>query len=174
MQWLTSISVLDQRLFLGITTNCASNSLLRPALFISRTGDGYAQVLLPLLIALTLSFDLAQRFLMITIGTFATERLIYLALKNTLKRRRPPAFFPDFNSSITASDEFSFPSGHTCAAFLLWALCSAVAPWIMMPLLIWAIAVGCSRVILGVHFPADILAGAILGCSIGQLFANFL
>lgn len=174
MQWLARISAFDQRLFLGMSAYRARNSIVQPALVISRSGDGYFQVLMPLLIALTLNVDAALSFILITVAAFAAERLVYLILKNSLKRRRPPAFFPAFNSIIVASDEFSFPSGHTCAAFLLWVLCSAVAPWLTIPMLLWAIAVGSSRVILGVHFPADILAGAAIGYTIGQIFLNFL
>ena len=69
---------------------------------------------------------------------------------------------------ITASDEFSFPSGHTSGAFLV-----ATALTILLPpvgiagyLYGWAALVALSRVILGVHFPLDTLAGALLGGSL--------
>lgn len=129
---------------------------------LSRSGDGYLQILLPFTIFL---FDAnnGNEFLSLACLAFAIERSLYFVLKNTLKRRRPPEVIPYFFSIVTPSDQFSFPSGHTMAAFLLAGLCSAYFGSIAYPLYIWACAIGASRVILGVHFPTDIIAGAALG-----------
>ena len=102
---------------------------------------------------------------------FAIERPLYFILKKSCKRRRPPAAIPGFTSIITASDEFSFPSGHTCGAFLFVTLLCALWGLWLAPLYLWAAFVGLSRVILGVHFPTDIFMGAILGIGIGLTVA---
>lgn len=127
---------------------------------VSRTGDGYIQVIVPAVISL-----LAQSttFFMLALTAFAIERPIYFVLKHTLKRRRPPDIVPNFSCIVQPSDKFSFPSGHTMAAFLLVGLVVFELGVIALPLYLWAMAVGASRVILGVHFPSDILAGAALG-----------
>ncbi len=174
MDWLLRLSSFDQKLFLALSQQSEKFALQRPARYVSRSGDGYFQVILPLLLFATLPADIALRFLAVVAAAFIVERACYKLLKSSLKRRRPPQFFPSFQSVVEASDEFSFPSGHTCAAFLLWTLCSAMMPALAIPLLIWAVLVGCSRVILGVHFPADIAAGAALGFGIGQLFVPLL
>jgi len=105
---------------------------------------------------------------------YAVERSLYWLLKNSLKRRRPPAAIPRFRAIITASDEFSFPSGHTSGAVLLAILVSSYIPALTIPLFGWMACVGLSRVILGVHFPADIIAGLALGGSIALLFLTVL
>lgn len=134
---------------------------------ISRSGDGVMQVLVPVLIA-AISQNMA--FFVMALMAFAIERPLYFLLKNCLKRRRPPDIVPDFKCIVCPADKFSFPSGHTMAAFLLAGLCTLELGSIATPLYIWASAVGASRVILGVHFPSDILAGAILGSSILIMF----
>ena len=105
---------------------------------------------------------------------FLIERFIYFVVKNSLKRNRPEAALKNFRSIITPSDQFSFPSGHTSAAFMMATLLSFHFPSLLIPLYCWATLVGCSRVVLGVHFPTDILVGSILGIgtalfSLGQL-----
>ncbi len=99
---------------------------------------------------------------------FAIERPCYYILKNSLKRNRPFRVMA-IKNQVNPSDQFSFPSGHTSAAFLFAALTAAALPALWLPLLIWALVVGVSRVVLGVHFPTDILVGALLGTGLGQL-----
>jgi undecaprenyl-diphosphatase len=135
---------------------------MRVIRLISRSGDGYLQVLLPTSIFLV-DPELAKSFALLVMTAFLIERSLYFALKNTLKRRRPPDVFPDFTSIIRASDHFSFPSGHTMGSFLLAGLVVGFFGVFAWPLYIWATLVGMSRVFLGVHFPTDILAGATLG-----------
>jgi undecaprenyl-diphosphatase len=97
---------------------------------------------------------------------FLIERPIYFVLKNSLKRNRPEASIKNFHSVITPSDQFSFPSGHTSAAFMMATLLGFYFPSLSILLYGWAALVGCSRVVLGVHFPTDILVGALLGISV--------
>ncbi|WP_274053299.1 phosphatase PAP2 family protein [Thalassomonas haliotis] len=129
---------------------------------VSRSGDGYLQLSLPLVYGLIYPED-SWQFMSLILIAFSIERPLYLILKNTLKRRRPPQVVAHFTSVIAPADQFSFPSGHTMAAFLLAGIALGYLGMVALPLYLWAFAVGCSRVILGVHFPSDILAGACLG-----------
>lgn len=105
---------------------------------------------------------------------FALERSCYLIFKSTFRRNRPPQAIPGYQSEVIPSDQFSFPSGHTSAAFLMAGVLSYAFPWLAFILYPWACCVGIARVMLGVHFPTDILAGAVLGSSICCLLTTLL
>ena len=64
---------------------------------------------------------------------------------------------------IVPPDEFSFPSGHAAGAVVVAAIISAFLPVAGLIACLYACLVGYSRVALGVHYPGDVLAGAILG-----------
>src|SRR5690606_15639529 len=96
-------------------------------------------------------------------------RTLYFVLKRSIRRRRPPEAISGFKAVIVASDEFSLPSGHTSAAFLFVTFLCAGFSLLFIPLYLWAIAVGFSRVILGVHFFTDILLGALIGIAIALI-----
>lgn len=76
---------------------------------------------------------------------------------------------PSFEALIKPSDQFSFPSGHTMAAFLLATLVHLSFDASAVGVYLWAILVGCSRVVLGVHFPSDVVAGAVIGVLIALI-----
>ena len=63
----------------------------------------------------------------------------------------------------------SFPSGHTASAFAFATAVTADVPILAVPLFGLATAVGYSRVHTGVHYPADVMAGAILGVAVGSI-----
>ncbi|MEZ5524079.1 MAG: phosphatase PAP2 family protein [Pseudomonadales bacterium] len=167
---LQNLHQYDLRVMLWCAQSRNHNLLVQVAKQVSRTGDGWLQLIFPLGLILFSVDDSLLFFKMLIVG-FLIERPLYWVLKNSLKRRRPPEAIPCFQSVITASDKFSFPSGHTAAAFLLATLVLLVygtAAWVLLP---WAVCVGASRIVLGVHFPGDIIAGAILGTSIGYYAA---
>jgi membrane-associated phospholipid phosphatase len=91
--------------------------------------------------------------------------LIYIT-KISVARPRPFVTYSD----IVARDHvgpYSFPSGHTGTAFALATSVSMCYPeWqIIVPAYVWASAVGYSRMRLGVHYPSDVGAGAIIGAA---------
>jgi undecaprenyl-diphosphatase len=173
MQLINLLSDLDHRLFLRFAGFCQRSAMTNGAKIVSKTGDGYLQVLLPFTVLLA-DPTYGWSFFKLAALAFLLERSTYWVLKNTLRRRRPPVAIPSFRAVINASDEFSFPSGHTCGAFLLATLFFFYSAPIGLALYLWATIVGCSRVALGVHFPADILAGATLGSGIGIIVLHIV
>ena len=135
------------------------------AIALSRSGDGYLQVLTPALVWLSDSL-LATTYAVALAVAMLTERIIYYIMKNTLKRQRPCDFKKNLKSLIAASDKFSFPSGHTSAAFCFSTITIITYGGAHAAMFIWASLVGASRVIIGVHYPGDIAAGAVVGSGI--------
>jgi len=165
---LHGIQRFDLRMLLWFIHARHRNLWITFARTVSRTGDGLMQIFLPTLIWI-LDREHGAVLFVTTALAFAIERPLYWVLKNSLQRRRPPEAIPSFTSVIVASDRFSFPSGHTAAAFLLASNTCLHYGATSAPLFVWASAVGLSRVILGVHFPTDIIAGMVLGTSIAWL-----
>jgi undecaprenyl-diphosphatase len=171
-RWLQSINRCDLHMLLWFVDRRHRQLWIAFARAVSRSGDGFLQVLLPTLLLALDRHTGSAVFLATAIG-FAIERPLYWVLKNSCQRRRPPEAIPSFRSVINASDRFSFPSGHTCGAFLLAAIISVHYPTLAAPMYLWAGAVGLSRVVLGVHFPTDILAGALLGSGIAWFVLGY-
>ena len=89
---------------------------------------------------------------------------ITAATKRIVKRERPFITYP-FIEKGALGRGYSFPSGHTSAAFATATSLSITYPkwYIIAPSFLWAGATAYSRIHLGVHYPSDILAGAIIG-----------
>jgi membrane-associated phospholipid phosphatase len=87
-----------------------------------------------------------------------------LALKYIVDRKRPFVTYPDIVQKSKAGSP-SFPSGHTSSAFATATSVSLAYPkwYIIVPSYAWAGTVGYSRMHLGVHYPSDVLAGALIG-----------
>ena len=127
--------------------------------WVSKTADGPLYALAALLLLVNQQYPLAS----ILCSALLLERCSYFLLKSHFRRNRPPQVIAGFKSAIQPSDQFSFPSGHTSAAFLVATLAGQWLPGLGEALYLWAGLVGVSRVLLGVHFPTDTVAGATLG-----------
>ena len=148
-------------------------AMTKGAIALSRSGDGYVQVLTPAVFWLSGSL-LAPTYAVALTVTMLVERIIYYITKNTLKRLRPCDFKKNLKTLITASDKFSFPSGHTSAAFCFSTITIITFGGAYTAMFIWASLVGASRVIIGVHYPGDIVAGAVMGSGIAVGTASLL
>ena len=96
--------------------------------------------------------------------TIMVSTFITIATKYTIKRERPFVTYP-FLDKQSDGGNYTFPSGHTSVAFATATALSIAKPklYIIAPSFMWAGAVGYSRMHLGVHYPSDVLAGAIVG-----------
>jgi membrane-associated phospholipid phosphatase len=99
--------------------------------------------------------------------------VITQVMKYSINRPRPALTYSDINAHEGLTD-LSFPSGHTSLAFsAATALCLKYPKWyVIAPSALWACSVGYSRMNLGVHYPSDVLAGAIVGA--GSAYVTYL
>jgi undecaprenyl-diphosphatase len=97
---------------------------------------------------------------------------VVFIIKFIVRRERPQG---DWGSIYRNSDPHSFPSGHAARVFLIVVIASALLParWLVVVLWIWAPLVALARVVMGVHYVSDILAGTVVGILIALLGLQF-
>ena len=172
MKLLLSIHKYDVFMFTWLVNANLNKTFTTISRYFSKSGDGYLYV--PIAALLFLTEGAQSPLLNAIVFAFLLERPIYFVLKNSFKRNRPEAALTNFQSTIKPSDQFSFPSGHSSAAFMMATLLGYFFPSFIAPLYLWAASVACSRVVLGVHFPTDILVGSVLGMGIALLSLGYM
>ena len=173
MEIFAKLQQFELRLLAKLFSQTERRAVVPMARALSRSGDGYLHLLVPLLLG---ALDPATFLALLSLVALALgiERSVYWLVKNTLKRPRPQEALPGFRSLVVAGDQFSFPSGHSSAAFLLATCLLLLYGGIAAPMYLWACAVALSRVLLGVHYPGDIVAGAAMGSGIAVMAATIL
>lgn len=103
--------------------------------------------------------------------------LVFKLLKRLSQRPRPCQLEPHCWSRVLPPDKFSFPSGHTMTAFSIALVVSYFYPALEGTLFFVAFSIAVSRIVLGMHFLSDVLAGIVLGIALGcaaiTAFASF-
>lgn len=144
---------------------CARAGVLRYFAAVSRLGDGlfwYALMLALIAFAGTRGALAAAHMA----ATGLASLLLYKALKRWTRRPRPFASDGRIRAWVAPLDEFSFPSGHTlhAVAFTLVALSWFPGLWgLLIP---FTASVAASRVVLGLHYPSDVLAATAIGIAL--------
>jgi undecaprenyl-diphosphatase len=135
---------------------------------VSRLGNGIFWY--TLMAALPLAMGSAA---WLTVGRMALAGALGLALYKWLKHRtsrpRPFQVYAAISAAAPTLDRFSFPSGHTLHATSFALVASAGFPELGPVLFPFAVLVALSRPILGLHYPSDVLAGALLGALVAQM-----
>lgn len=160
--WLTSLSDFELPLVKAMSATARSPGSRKVAIVISRSGDWWIYPIIA--IAAVLYARTAALFPLLTaLLSVGLLHCVYPPLKNLIGRVRPYEFAPGLTPLAPALDRYSFPSGH------IMTLTGALVPlvrslpestWLLVTL--W-LALAWSRLATSLHFPTDVLAGAILG-----------
>jgi len=166
--YLNSMHRLDSNLCIAV--NQTSQVRLIRDLFrlVSRLGDGLFWYSLMLLILL---FEGSEGLLPVLHMALAglSGTLLYKWLKGKTLRPRPFEVHQDIFMTGKPLDKFSFPSGHTLHAVVFGLVAINYYPALSFIIMPFVSMVALSRVVLGLHYPSDVLAGAIIGSLIAAL-----
>lgn len=139
---------------------------------VSRLGDGifWYTLMVTLLIFYGVS-ALPAVGRMLTVGLISL--MLYKWLKAKTTRARPCTRNATIRATVPPLDQYSFPSGHT-----LHAVAFSIVSVFYFPRLVWLVLpftllVALSRLVLGLHYPSDVLAGALLGASLSTLVLQY-
>lgn len=156
--------------FLCLRTNdwCAHAGVLRVFAATSRLGDGVAWYVLMAAMVLIDGID-GLRASVHMAATGAIALFLYKGLKHWTRRPRPYAADVRIRAWIAPLDEFSFPSGHTLHAVSFTIVALAYYPQLAWLLLPFTAMVALSRVVLGLHWPSDVLAATVIGSGLAGL-----
>jgi undecaprenyl-diphosphatase len=135
---------------------------------ISRLGDGVFWYLLMATLVLADGIaGLAASLHLAATGVVALT--LYRRLKRWTRRPRPFAADGRIRAWVAPLDEFSFPSGHTLHAVAFSVVAVAYYPWLAFVLVPFTASVAVSRVVLGLHYPSDVLAATGIGSLLAGL-----
>jgi undecaprenyl-diphosphatase len=125
-------------------------------------------VWLALAIAVSLLSPLRRRLWIQVAAAILLAESISGALKLWVQRDRPPLSQPVPEPLLESPSTYSFPSGHATVSFACATVLALAVPRIRVPLFVLAALISFSRVYVGVHYPFDVLAGAVLGVGIAR------
>lgn len=152
---------------------CRHRRIRRGFAVVSRLGDGAFWYALMGALVLLDGFDgLRASLHMAATGLMAL--LLYKGLKRWTRRPRPYAADLRIRAWVAPLDEFSFPSGHTLHAVSFTIVALAYYPWLAPVLVPFAMAVGVSRVVLGLHYPSDVLAATAIAVGLAGASLHWL
>jgi undecaprenyl-diphosphatase len=136
------------------------------AVFLAHSGDSWFWLVGLILVWLLGDSAWKHRALVLGVGILITAVVVML-IKFTIRRQRPAG---EWGGIYRSTDPHSFPSGHAARAVMLAVVALGVGPaWFGVLLVFWAPLVCLARVVMGVHYLSDVLAGMLLGLVMGGL-----
>ena len=135
---------------------------------LSRLGDGAFWLVMLSVVWISQGMAYTPQILYITVaGSIGT--VIYKLLKNKTVRPRPYQVHQVILLGVRPLDHFSFPSGHTLHAVMATTLWGYIQPMLLLVMLPFTLLVALSRMVLGLHYPSDVLVGALIGAIVAIL-----
>lgn len=167
---LNYIGTRDARLMRRVQRWRAPRWVRIASVWSTRLGDGWIWYALTPLI---LVFGGEERYRALATASFAALAgiVLFKCVKQACRRARPCEQEPHCWATMLPPDQFSFPSGHTITAFAIAISLGHLYPHGEPILFVIAACIGASRVLLGMHYLSDVIAGALFGAVVG--FGSF-
>ena len=160
--WLQHLNELEAPICRAWSQPSRSKRVRRSFAVVSRLGDGVFWYSLIAVLPLADGWDGLQAGLHMLV-TGGVSLAVYKSLKGATRRERPCRAVADIAASVAPLDHYSFPSGHTLHAVSFTTVALAYYPqlaWVLAP---FTLLVAGSRVLLGLHYPSDVVAATIIG-----------
>ncbi len=163
----------EQAVSLWMHGACSRAWVLRLLIPVSRVGDGWIWYSIVALLPWAGGVS----------GTSAAVRMfcvgglnivLYKIIKRWIARPRPFRTCAKIQQRVVSMDEFSFPSGHTLHSVACSVILTGYYPAAAYVVWPFALLVGVSRIVLGLHYPTDVLAGALIGATTAAISFNLL
>jgi undecaprenyl-diphosphatase len=151
-----------------LNTYCQSPAIQGFFSIVSRLGDGALWYALGLSLPVIYGWQGVSDLFTYTLTGLICVRL-YKQLKKRLVRERPFIQHLDIMKGYETLDQYSFPSGHTMHAVCFSMLLIASFPAYAVIAIPFSILIAISRVVLGLHYPSDVVCGALFGAAIAFL-----
>jgi len=168
MAWIETLARLDLDATAGSNRANGGRACRFVFAWASRLGDGWFWYALAAALLLV-----EGGAAIVTVATMAAAGLagtaIYTLLKRGIRRPRPSEAHSGLILTVAPLDRFSFPSGHTLHAIAFSVVVTSHAPqlgWLVWP---FAALVAASRLVLGLHYPSDVIVGGTLGATIAWI-----
>jgi undecaprenyl-diphosphatase len=168
------ISVRDHRLMHRVHRWRAPRWIRLWMVYATRGGDGWLWYVLGFAVLLFGGGGKAFEAVAASGLAAAVGIALFIWLKRKTRRRRPCAIEPHCWAKLLPPDHFSFPSGHSITAFAVTLPLGMSYPAIMLVLMFCAVSVAVSRVVLGLHFLSDVVAGSAIGSALGYFAFRLL
>jgi undecaprenyl-diphosphatase len=170
IRWVRLVEAGDHRLMRQVNSWRAPRWFRLWMIAATRGGDGWLWYAMGLVVTLVGG---SERFQALGAATLAVGLgiALFLRLKRAFGRKRPCALEPHCWATLLPPDQFSFPSGHTITAFSVTVSLGMYYPMMLPGLFFCAASVALSRILLGMHFLSDVIAGAVLGGALGYTSA---
>lgn len=162
----------ERSLCLRINRGCHRGPVRGFFVVSSRLGDGYAWYALIAVLAFT-GGEVGALLALKMAVTGAVGAALYKLLKQRLVRERPCVSHAAILMGTAPLDRYSFPSGHTLHAVSFTMLAASHDPTLGLMLLPLTLAIAASRVVLGLHYPTDVVAGALIGAALAAATLEF-
>lgn len=164
------LQLLNTQLFLFVNHLSHNRIFLVPALILSGTGFLWVIWLILALLFIAKEKKHPKVIILFFLTLFSASAFTSFVLKPLFGSLRPEFVLNGITVYEMTSDFYSFPSSHSAVAFSGAVILSAVLPRYRKGFYVLASLIGLSRLYLGVHFPLDIIVGAVVGYGIGKLF----
>lgn len=163
----------DKRLYLILNAYSKSHLFALIMRMITHLGDT-STAIIATIFAFFLEYEYQIPIGMTMLYTMLVSQILVQMIKRIVNRKRPYKSISIANVTQPPACVYSFPSGHTASAFAIAFSFTFGMPSLVLPLMVTAFIVGMSRIILGYHYPTDVLIGMVLAYLSHQLTLIYL